>query len=117
MTPFERDRRVALLAAVHAEAAGVQLGARVRRRQKEILGRRGPWISIDPEALGELVARLDGHASAARNLGVASTTLRRWAEGSKIPAWAIARLSELIAAGASSRRRQNRVTTRHYGRA
>jgi hypothetical protein len=111
VTPkIEQLRARALLEALRAEAEGPTFSSRVRIRQEALLAarERGQWVEIEPQVLGELVARLDGPRSASRHLGIAPTTLARWAAAGRIRRWALHRLEELIATGAPSLRRPNR---------
>ncbi|WP_437767155.1 hypothetical protein WMF27_20655 [Sorangium sp. So ce281] len=113
---IEQLRAAALLAALTAEAEGPNLAGRVRRLQEEILAarERGKWVDIDPEVLRELIAKLDGPASASRHLGISKTALYRWAANGRVKRWAFERMKELIASGAKSMRRPQ--LTRHYRR-
>ncbi|KYF87811.1 hypothetical protein BE20_25025 [Sorangium cellulosum] len=113
---IEQARASALLAALRSEEEGAGLVQRVRARQEAILRsrERGQWVQIDPEALARLVGRLDGPRSTCRHLGIAVSTLRRWAAEGRIRRWALVRLEELVATGARSLRRPNRAADRNY---
>jgi len=121
MTPTERDRVRALLAAIQAEPSGPNLVGRVRARQAELLAAARPapgakrvWLPIAPADLQRQVDQLGGLASAARHLGLVPTTIRRWRLKGRIPAIVAARITALIAGGAKSLRKPNRGIDRHY---
>lgn len=99
--PTEQEERTIgrpLMRAIREAADGPGISVRV----EEIL----EWVAIDPAILARMIGQLGGPTSAGRHLGgIAPSTIRRWRMLSRIPSKALAKLTELIAAGVPPKKR------------